>query len=127
MKRLSPVTGSAYSCLLAVPMLMAGALIADGATLPAPTLDELAALAYLGSIVTVGGFVLWYVALGLIGVERAGLFSGVLPISALACAAAIGAGAITPAKLAAIAVILLGVTLGMSPHPLVGREPSPAR
>jgi EamA-like transporter family len=99
MKRLSPVTGSAYSCLLAVPMLMAGALIADGATLPAPTLDELAALAYLGSVVTVGGFVLWYVALGLIGVERAGLFSGVLPISALACAAAIGVGAITPAKL----------------------------
>jgi drug/metabolite transporter (DMT)-like permease len=117
LRRLSPVTVSAYSCLLAVPLAAACSLIADGAALPAPTLAELAALAYLGSVVTVGGFVLWYVAIGLLGVERAGLFSGVLPISALACAAAIGAGDITAAKLAAMLMVLLGITLGMRAAP----------
>ena len=113
LKRLSPVAVSAYSCLLAVPILAAWALFADGASLPAPTPGELAAFAYLGSVVTVGGFVLWYAAIGLLGVERAGLFSGVLPISALACAAAIGAGEITAAKVAAMGVVLLGIMLGM--------------
>ena len=113
LKRLSPMDVSAYACLLAVPMLVGWGLITDGVSPPAPTLSELAALVYLGSVVTVGGFVLWYAAIGLLGVERAGLFSGVLPISALACAAALGAGEITPARLAAAGVVLLGITLGM--------------
>jgi drug/metabolite transporter (DMT)-like permease len=115
--RLSPVAVSAYSCLIAVPLAAACAVLTDGMALPTPTLDELAALAYLGSAVTVGGFVLWYVALRVLGVERAGLFSGVLPISALACAAAIGTDEITQAKLAAMAVVLLGITLGMRVAP----------
>jgi hypothetical protein len=55
--------------------------------------------------------VLWYSAVGLLGVERAGLFSGVLPISALACAALIGAGEITAGKIAATSVVLGGITL----------------
>jgi drug/metabolite transporter (DMT)-like permease len=117
LRRLSPATVSAYSCLIAVPLLVLWAVITGQATIPAPTAGELAALVYLGAIVTVGGFTLWYAAIGLIGVERAGLFSGVLPISAVACASAIGAGEITPERLAAMAVVLLGITLGMRVPP----------
>jgi drug/metabolite transporter (DMT)-like permease len=117
LKRLSALSVSTYSCLIAAPLAAACALIGDGAAVPAPTLAEFAALAYLGSVVTVGCFVLWYVAIGLLGVERAGLFSGVLPISALACAAAIGAGEITLAKVAAMSVVLLGITIGMRAEP----------
>ncbi len=118
--RLGPLSVSTFACLFAVPMLMLWALIADGPSLPTPTTDEALAFAYLGLVVTCGGFLLWYTALGLLGVERAGLFSGVLPISALICSAAIGAAEITPGRLAGVAVVAAGVTLGMrlAPSPL---------
>ncbi|MGH2804916.1 MAG: EamA family transporter, partial [Thermoleophilaceae bacterium] len=47
------------------------------------------------------------------GVERAGLFSGVLPVSALLVSAALGVAEITPGRLAAVAVVAIGVTLGV--------------
>lgn len=113
LRRISPLAVSAYACLLAVPMLVVWSLAADGPSLPAPAADQAAALAYLGSVVTVGGFVLWYGAITVLGVERAGLFSGLLPISALVCSAAIGAAQITPGRLAAGVVVALGISLGM--------------
>jgi drug/metabolite transporter (DMT)-like permease len=127
LKRLGPVAVSAYSCLISVPMLASWMVVADGASLPAPTLGQLAALAYLGSIVTVGGFVLWYAAIGLLGAERAGLFSGVLPISALGCASIIGAGEVTLAQLGAIGVVLVGITVGMRVAPTPDGAPSDDR
>jgi hypothetical protein len=63
----------------------------------------------------------WYTAVRLLGVERAGLFSGVLPVSALACSAALGAADVTPERLAAVAVVAAGITLG------VRKERRPAR
>jgi hypothetical protein len=50
---------------------------------------------------------------GLLGVERAGLFSGVLPVSALVFSAALGVAELTPGRLAAVAVVAIGVTLGV--------------
>jgi drug/metabolite transporter (DMT)-like permease len=111
--RLGPLAVSAYACLFALPILLAWSLAAGGPHLPMPDADEAAALAYLGVGVTTGGFVAWYTAVGVLGVERAGLFSGVLPVSALACSAAIGAAEITPARLAAVAVVAAGITLGV--------------
>ena len=63
--------------------------------------------------VTVFGFVCWYSAVGLLGVERAGLFSGVLPVSALACSALLGVAEVTPARLLAVIVVAAGITLGV--------------
>ena len=123
--RLGPLAVSTYACLFALPLLAVWSLATDGVALPAPSAEELAALAYLGAVVTVGGFLLWYSALGLLGVERAGLFSGVLPVSALACSAAIGAAQVTPARLAAVGVVALGVTLGMRVAPPVPAAPPP--
>jgi len=110
---------SAYACLFAVPLLAVWSLIADGATLPAPDADQAAAIVYLALGVTVFGFLCWYSAVGLLGIERAGLFSGVLPVSALLVSAVLGVAEITPERLLAVAVVALGVTLG------VGRERVP--
>ena len=60
-----------------------------------------------------GGFLCWYTAIVLLGVERAGLFSGVLPVSALVCSAALGVASVTPGRLAAVAVVAAGITFGM--------------
>jgi drug/metabolite transporter (DMT)-like permease len=67
------------------------------------------------------GFLCWYSAVGLLGVERAGLFSGVLPISALLVSALLGVAEITPERLLAVAVVAMGVTLGVRR----AREPVP--
>jgi drug/metabolite transporter (DMT)-like permease len=111
--RLGPLAVSAYACLFAVPMLAAWSLIAEGPSLPMPTGEQAAAIAYLALIVTVGGFLCWYTAVVLLGVERAGLFSGVLPVSALVCSAALGVADVTPGRLAAVAVVAAGITFGM--------------
>jgi drug/metabolite transporter (DMT)-like permease len=117
--RLGARAVSTYACLFALPMLAVWSLIAEGPTLPVPDLDQAAALAYMGLGVTVLGFVCWYSAVTTLGVERAGLFSGVLPVSALACSAVLGLAEITPARIAAVFVVAAGVTLGVR----AGRTP----
>jgi drug/metabolite transporter (DMT)-like permease len=111
--RLGPLAVSTYACLFAVPLLALWSLLAEGAALPPPDRDQAIALAYMALGVTVFGFIAWYSAVSLLGVERAGLFSGVLPVSALACSAALGAAEITPGRLGAVAVVAIGVTLGV--------------
>jgi drug/metabolite transporter (DMT)-like permease len=113
LERLGALAVSAYACIAAAPLLAIWALADAGATLPTPTTAQALAFAYLAFGVTTGGFLLWYTSIRLLGVERAGLFSGVLPISALACSAAIGAAEITPVRLLGVAVVAAGVTLGM--------------
>jgi drug/metabolite transporter (DMT)-like permease len=113
LQRLGPLAVSAYACLFALPLLAGWSLVAGGPELPAPSGAELAALLYLGAIVTTGGFVCWYTAVRILGVERAGLFSGVLPVSALACSALLGAADASPERLAAVAVVAAGITVGV--------------
>ena len=113
LKRLGALAVSTYACLFAVPMLALWSLIAEGPALPLPDAGQAAALAYLAVGVTVLGFVSWYSAVGLLGVERAGLFSGVLPVSALVFSAALGVADLTPERLGAVAIVAIGVTLGV--------------
>jgi drug/metabolite transporter (DMT)-like permease len=98
----------------------------DGASLPLPEADQAAAIAYLALGVTVIGFLSWYSAVGLLGVERAGLFSGVLPVSALLVSALLGVAEITPARLLAVGVVAAGVTLGVIGSRTPVPEPLPA-
>jgi drug/metabolite transporter (DMT)-like permease len=121
--RLGALAVSAYACLLAVPLLAVWSLVADGAALPLPDAEQGAALAYMALGVTVFGFVSWYSAVGLLGVERAGLFSGVLPVSALVISAVLGVAEITPERLLAVGVVAAGVTLGV--RSAGGRAPEP--
>jgi drug/metabolite transporter (DMT)-like permease len=125
--RLGPLAVSTYACLLAVPMLATWSLLAEGPRVPIPDAEQAGALAYMALGVTAFGFLAWYSAVRLLGVERAGLFSGVLPVSALAFSAVLGVAEVTPTRLAAVVVVALGVTLGVRGVPRPIRETSTTR
>jgi drug/metabolite transporter (DMT)-like permease len=113
--RLGPVRVSAYSSALAVPMLFAAGLIVDGAhVLRTPTWGETAAFGYLSIIVTAGAFILWYDALGRIGADRAGLFAGLIPVSAVATTMLLGLRTPGMAELAGALLVGSGVAVGLT-------------
>lgn len=122
--RLGALRVATYSTALAVPQSFAIGWATDGAgMLRTPTLAEASALVFIGLIATVAAFLLWYTALGVLGAERAGLFSGLVPVSAAASALVLGTGDVRPVQLAGTVLVGAGVVLGMR----MSRErPSPA-
>ncbi|GGM17114.1 DMT family transporter [Dactylosporangium sucinum] len=80
--RLGPVRVSAWSTLLAVPILLLLVPV-TGERPRLPTREEAAAIAFLGLVLTVVAFVCWYAAVAGLGVDRAGLFVGLVPVFAL--------------------------------------------
>jgi drug/metabolite transporter (DMT)-like permease len=116
--RLGPIVLSTYVCAMAAGGLGAAALIADGdQALPLPSAKEGAAIAYLALAVTAIAFVAWYSSVERLGVERAGLFAGLIPVSTLFCAAAIGTGSIGLVQALGVFVVGAGVSFGISAPP----------
>jgi drug/metabolite transporter (DMT)-like permease len=113
--RLGAVRVSAYSAAAAVPMLFGTGLAVDGASvLRVPTWGETAGLAYLSLVVTAGAFIVWYDALRRIGADRAGLFAGLIPVSAVATTMVLGLRTPGSPELAGALLVGLGVILGLS-------------
>ncbi|MYX42992.1 EamA family transporter, partial [Streptomyces sp. SID89] len=83
-----------------------------GAWLRPPTAHEAAALLWQAAVVTVIGFVCWYMGMQRIGAERATLFSGLIPVAAACTAPLVGTGAYGPAQAAGSALVGAGVALG---------------
>jgi drug/metabolite transporter (DMT)-like permease len=113
--RLGPLAVSTYTCALAVPGLLAAGWLVHGASLvrlPGPR--EGLALGYMALVVTAGGFVAWYAAIARLGVDRAGLFAGLVPVAALAAAAVLGASPPTPARVLGAILVGAGVVVGTS-------------
>ncbi|TYK49282.1 DMT family transporter [Actinomadura decatromicini] len=112
--RLGPLRVSAYSSALAAPMLLAVGLVADGTSvLRVPTGAELAGFGYLSVVVTTVAFLLWYGSIGRLGADRAGLFAGLIPISAVVTTVALGLGRPGPADLTGAALVAAGVVVGL--------------
>ena len=111
---LGPVAVSAWAAILAVPILLVSGLVLDGPSglLAVPTAEEALALAWLTVAVTAVAFVCWYSAVREIGVERAGLLSGVLPVSALLVAAALGREDLTAGGLVGALLVAAGIVGG---------------
>jgi drug/metabolite transporter (DMT)-like permease len=107
---LGPVGVSAWAAGLAAPMLALLALPTGGFPVPAPA--QAAGLAWLAVVIS-GAFVLWYSAIRALGVERTGLFAGVLPVAALFCAAALGDSALSPGRVAGVLVVAAGIAAGL--------------
>lgn len=121
--RLGAIRVSAYSTLTAVPLLLAAGLVVDGhGVLRVPTVTETAALAYLAVVVTAIAFFCWYDALPRLGAERAGLFSGFLPIGAAVSSLVLGTGRVGIGELAGIVMVLSGLAVGF----LAPSRPGPA-
>lgn len=113
--RLGPMCLSAYLCTVASVTFILLAPIVDGphaATLP--TFPQMAAIGYLALAVTAGAFVAWYAGLARLGVERAGLFAGLIPISSLVSGVILGSGTLTLLRLLGVGLVGVGVTLGLA-------------
>jgi len=110
--QLGAVRVSAYSCALAVPMLVIGALAAREAP-RVPTVTEAATLGYLAVVMTVVAFMAWFTGLNRLGVARAGLVVGVLPVATIVVTSIQDGRFPVPAQ--ALGVLLVGaaLTLGM--------------
>jgi drug/metabolite transporter (DMT)-like permease len=108
---LGPLGVSTWACLMAVPAFAVWAA-ADG-ELAAPPAGTAWAIVYLGAV-TPAAFLAWYTAVARLGVERAGLFAGLMPVSALLAAAALGAAELTAVRVLGAIVVGAGVAVGTS-------------
>ena len=116
---LGPVAVSAWAAILAVPLLLAAGLAIDGPAglLRAPSAGEALGLAWLTVMVTAVAFVLWYSSVRTLGVERTGLLTGVLPVSALLVAALLGRADLTAGRLAGALLVGAGIAAGLMAVP----------
>lgn len=124
--------------LLAVPVLprhtpwgvsvhatwMGGALLAVlGLTREGPsaarqlTATQWAAVAYLALMVTAVAFVLWYSTVRSAGSARAGLLTGIAPLTATLVATTSGTGTPHPSVWLGIAVVITGLLAGLRQRP----------
>jgi drug/metabolite transporter (DMT)-like permease len=117
--RLGALAVTTYSCGLAGLLLLAAAVVARVAggppVLRLPTGTQLVALAYLTIGVTAVVFLTWFGAMQRLGVERTGLFNGLVPVTSLAAVSLTGTGTITAFGLLGALAVLGGVILGLSP------------
>ena len=115
--RLGALAVTIYACGLAGILLLAAAAVAKSAGGPpilrTPTATQLAALSYLAVAVTAVVFIAWYAAMNRLGVDRTGLFNGLIPITSLAAVALVGTGTIMPLQFLAALTVLAGVILGL--------------
>jgi hypothetical protein len=126
--RLGPLAVSTYSCALAAGLLLPAAAadhFAEGTPLlRAPTGSELAALVYLALAVTAVVFLAWYGAVERLGVERTGLFNGLIPVGSLVAVPLVGVGTITGAQVVGAVGVLAGITLGLTDKTAVRTQPT---
>lgn len=104
-------------------MWLAGVLLAVlGLTSEGPSAvrelsgSQWAAVGYLALMVTAVAFVLWYSTVRAVGAGRAGLLTGIAPLSAAVVGAVSGSGAPGPSVWLGIAVLILGLVGGLRPH-----------
>jgi drug/metabolite transporter (DMT)-like permease len=74
---------------------------------------DLAAVGFLAVLVTAAAFVLWYGAVGALGSDRAGLLTGVAPVSAAVVGTVGGLGAPSVGVAVGILVVAAGLGLGL--------------
>ncbi|MFF9222196.1 EamA family transporter [Streptomyces viridosporus] len=113
LRPLGPRLLSAAVCgVAAVESAAAGLLLDGSAWLRRPDTVETAALLWQAVVVTVVGFVCWYMGMQRIGAERATLFSGLIPVAAACTAPLVGTGSYGPAQAMGSALVGAGVALG---------------
>ena len=121
--RLGALAVTVYACGLAGVLLLAAAAVVRSVGGPpilrVPTATELAALAYLTIAVTAVVFIAWYGAMERLGVDRTGLFNGLIPVASLAAVALVGTGTITPLRFLGALAVLGGVILGLGRAPQI--------
>ena len=125
--RLGAFAVTIYACGLAGVLLLAAAVVVRFAGGPPilrpPTVTQLAALAYLTVAVTAVVFIAWFAAMKRLGVDRTGLFNGLIPVASLVAVALVGAGTITWLQFLAALTVLVGVIVGLGEARPPGQSP----
>ncbi|WP_381801806.1 DMT family transporter [Streptomyces niveus] len=96
----------------AIESTIAGLVLDGTGFVRVPTVEEVVALGWQAAVVTVIGFICWYMGMQRIGAERATLFSGLIPVAAALTAPVVGTGAYGPAQAAGSLLVGIGVALG---------------
>lgn len=113
--KLGPIRLSAYCCAIAVPLLAVAAVAAgELPLLRLPTATEAAVFVHLGLMMTAVAFVLWYAGVQRLGVERAGMFVALMPVSALAAQAALTQQWPTTTQTTGVLLVAAALTLGLT-------------
>jgi drug/metabolite transporter (DMT)-like permease len=113
--RLGAVGVTTWGCVLSVPMLALPAVpLGELDRLRVPTAPEAATLAYLAVVLTVLVFLAWYTGIARLGVERAGMFVGLLPVTTLITACVQDGVLPRPAQAAGVLVVALGLAAGLT-------------
>lgn len=115
LRRHSPWGVSVHSVWIAAAMLAVLGVVTEGPT-AVTRLDaaDLLALAHLAVVVTAAAFVLWYGAVAGLGAGRAALLCGIAPVSAALLGIVTTGRVPGPGVWVDIAVVLAGLTIGLS-------------
>ncbi|MFC8069191.1 DMT family transporter [Streptomyces sp. NPDC057293] len=113
LRPLGPRLLSTTVCGIAALQSAVAGVLADGAGwLRPPDAVEAGALLWQAAVVTVVGFVCWYMGMQRIGAERATLFSGLIPVAAACTAPLAGTGSYGAAQAVGSALVCAGVAVG---------------
>jgi drug/metabolite transporter (DMT)-like permease len=122
---------SVHSVWIGAIMFAVLAAVTDGpAAVTTLTPAGWATVAYLAVLVTAAAFVMWYSAVKALGPGRAGLLTGIAPVSAALTGIAAGTRAPGPAVWAGILIVMAGLTTGVGWPTRPGKSPrqrKPAR
>ncbi|MFC7882008.1 DMT family transporter [Streptomyces sp. NPDC057376] len=123
LRPLGPRLLSTVVCgIAAVESALAGVLIDGPDWLRRPDAVEAGALLWQAAVVTVVGFVCWYMGMQRIGAERATLFSGLIPVAAACTAPLVGTGSYGAAQAVGSALVCAGVAVGSGALPWLTRR-----
>lgn len=113
LRPLGPRLLTATVCgIAAVESTVFGLVIDGSGFVRTPDQGETLALLWQAAVVTVVGFVIWYMGVQRIGTERATLFTGLIPLAAALTAPLVGTGTFGPAQAAGGVLVGAGAALG---------------
>lgn len=133
--RLGPWAVSLHAAWIgAVGFAILGSVVDGPAAVLTLHVDDVLAAVHLAVVVTALAFVLWYSAVRGLGAARAGLFTGLVPVTAAVGAVLLGGPVPAPAVWIGTAVVGLGLVIGLARtaarprpagHRTGGRRPPP--
>jgi drug/metabolite transporter (DMT)-like permease len=111
--------------LAAVVLAVLGVLVDGPRAVAALDAGDLLAAAHLAAVVTALAFVLWYTAVSRIGADRAGLFTGVVPVTAALGGVLVGGPVPAGTVWAGTAVVAAGIAATFAPRQSLRRGSAP--
>jgi len=114
LRRLGPWGVSVHAVWIAAVLLAVLGVTTEGpAAASLLTTEQWLAIGYLAVMVTAVAFLLWYSAVAALGSARAGLLTGVAPVSAAVSGALLGAGLPGAPVWAGMLLVICGLAVGL--------------